>query len=211
MSKPQLLLCQLCAIVAALFPLLVIAADNGLTIPRIAAEPGFEDFVGMAPNSVLARSMVKAENFIQREPDDGDPATQRTEVYVGYDQQQFYAIYLAFDSEPSQVRANLSSRENIDGDDAVEMTIDTFNDQRTAFAFRSTPLGIQWDARWTEGEQRRRRCAVADRSPAVDSVFARFLRRTLAGGTPAEPLPCNGLRRVQPDCIAVRKSRRRNG
>ena len=35
------------------------------------------------------------------------------------------------------------------------MVIDTFNDQRAAFAFRSTPLGMQWDARWTEGSSMR--------------------------------------------------------
>lgn len=132
-----------------------IAAEEGLSIPRISGEPGFDDFANMSPSSALARSMTRVDSFIQRLPDDGDPASQRTEVYIGYDQQDFHAIFLAFDSEPDQIRANLSSRENIDGDDTVEMTIDTFNDQRAAFAFRSTPLGIQWDARWTEGASRR--------------------------------------------------------
>ncbi len=127
------------------------AADESLSIPRIDNEPSLTDFANMKPATSLARSMARVGNFVQRTPDDGDPATQRTEVYIGYDQQQLYAIFLAFDSDPDQIRANLSSRENIDGDDTVEMTIDTFNDQRTAFSFRTTPLGIQWDARWTEG------------------------------------------------------------
>lgn len=130
-------------------------AQQGLNITRIAGEPFFSDFTNMAPSSELARSMTRVSDFTQRLPDDGDPASQRTEVYLGYDQQQLHVIFLAFDSNPDQIRANLSSRENIDGDDVVEMVIDTFNDQRAAFAFRSTPLGMQWDARWTEGASNR--------------------------------------------------------
>ncbi|HIN90762.1 MAG TPA: hypothetical protein EYN04_09085 [Porticoccaceae bacterium] len=128
----------------------LIAAES-ITIPRISAEPTLADFAGMEPNSALALSMSKVEGLIQRQPDDGEPASQHTEVYLGYDQEQVYAIFLAFDTQPNLIRANLSSRENIGGDDRVGLTIDTFNDQRTALSFHSTPLGIQWDARWTEG------------------------------------------------------------
>lgn len=128
---------------------------DGITIARINGEPTLEDFAGMAPATALARSMTRVENFIQRLPDDGDPASQRTEVYIGYNADEFFAIFLAFDDNPQAIRANMSSRENIDEDDIVELTIDTFNDQRTAFSFRTTPLGIQWDARWTEGSSRR--------------------------------------------------------
>ncbi len=126
-------------------------AQHDLNISRIASKPSFADFENMRPSTDLARSMTKVTDFTQRLPDDGDPASQRTEVYLAYDQEELHAIFLAFDNNPNQIRANLSSRENIDGDDIVEMVIDTFNDQRAAFAFRSTPLGMQWDARWTEG------------------------------------------------------------
>ncbi|HAT26514.1 MAG TPA: hypothetical protein DCS89_05840, partial [Gammaproteobacteria bacterium] len=149
------MLCLISTVVAYLCSISLQAADEDLVIPHIDREPAFADFAGMRPVSALARSMVRVTDFIQRTPDDGDAASQRTEVYIGYDQLQFHAIFLAFDSEPNQIRANLSSRENIDGDDSVEMTIDTFNDQRAAFSFRSTPMGIQWDARWTEGSSRR--------------------------------------------------------
>ncbi len=128
---------------------------DGITIARISGEPTLEDFAGMAPTTALARSMTRVENFVQRLPDDGDPASQRTEVFIGYDANRFYAVFLAFDENPAQIRANMSSRENIDEDDIVELTIDTFNDQRTAFSFRTTALGLQWDARWTEGSSRR--------------------------------------------------------
>ena len=155
MRKSWLSFCALGTVVTFLFSNSIFAADDGLIMPLIEGEPSFADFAGMQPSSALARSMTKVENFIQRNPDDGDPASQRTEVYIGYDREQLHVLFMAFDSEPDQIRANLSSRENIGGDDNVEITIDTFNDQRAAFSFRATPLGIQWDARWTEGSSRR--------------------------------------------------------
>ena len=143
----------LAALVLSSFATLVSAADSlsSISIPQINQEPTLADFAGMSPATALARQMTKIEGLVQREPIDGAAATQRTEVYVGYDQSKLYAVFLAFDSNPELIRANLASRENISGDDSVEITIDTFNDQRTAYTFRVTPLGMQWDARWTEG------------------------------------------------------------
>ena len=155
MKLSKFLSCIPGAIVALLFTFSANAQNDGLAIPVISGEPSLADFSGMQANSALARSMAKVENFVQREPDDGDPATQTTEVYVGYDQERLYAVFLAFDSNPGEIRANMSSRESIEEDDTVGITIDTFNDQRAAFAFQSTPMGIQWDARWTEGSSRR--------------------------------------------------------
>ena len=155
MRKLQLKLCLLGTVLAILISSRAYSANGGLDIPLISAEPEFSDFQGMSPSTALALSMTKVADFTQRTPDDGDAATQRTEVYIGYDHEQLHAIFLAFDSEPDQIRANLSSRESIDGDDNVEITIDTFNDQRAAFSFRSTAMGIQWDARWTEGSSLR--------------------------------------------------------
>ncbi len=141
------------SVLALVVPAASFAADAAptISIPQISQAPELSDFAGMTPATALARQMSKMENFVQREPTDGAPASQRTEVYIGYDERSLYAVFLAFDSDPSQIRANLASRENISGDDTVELTIDTFNDQRTAYTFRVTPLGVQWDARWTEG------------------------------------------------------------
>ncbi|MEX2131860.1 MAG: DUF5916 domain-containing protein [Pseudohongiellaceae bacterium] len=130
-------------------------SPNNVVIPQLSEEPQLQDFIGMTPASDLARQMARVSDFIQREPSDGREPSQRTDVYLGYDQDNLYAVFLAFDSNPAQIRANLASRENIGGDDSVELSIDTFNDQRTAYTFRVTPLGIQWDARWTEGASNR--------------------------------------------------------
>lgn len=123
-----------------------------IDIPRVSRPPKLEDFTRyMEPSPELANQMAKVEGFIQRNPKDGAPSSQRTEVYLGYDDKHFYAVFVCFDSEPSEVRARMVRREDISDDDAVELMLDTFNDQRRAYAFRANPFGIQLDAIFTEG------------------------------------------------------------
>jgi len=104
----------------------------------------------MAPSDGVRGRYAVVSGFTQRVPTDGAASAQRTDVYLGYDSRNLYAVFLAFDSSPESVRANLAPRENIDNDDRVGLLIDTFDDQRTGYGFRSSPLGVQWDGRWSE-------------------------------------------------------------
>lgn len=121
-----------------------------LEIPRVQAPPAIENFLQMKPNGEIENQMTKVEGFIQQRPKDGEPSEYRTEVYLCHDDKNLYAVFVAFD-EPEKVRGHLSRRENIFKDDIVEIMLDTFHDQRRAYAFVINPLGIQWDALWTEG------------------------------------------------------------
>lgn len=123
-----------------------------LTIPRIDSSPNLEQFEAMSVPKQWQGKLAKISGFTQREPRDGEPATQPTEVYLGYDEKHLYVIFLAFDSEPDKVRAKLTGREKIDGDDTVNIQLDTFSDQRRGYTFICNPLGIQADALWTEGK-----------------------------------------------------------
>jgi len=134
--------------------------EASIDIPQLIQSPTLDDFVNMVPSTPLARQMTMVTDFIQRQPDDGAAASQRTEVYVGYDSDNFYAVFLAFD-DPNLVRANLTARENIWNDDKVGMVIDTFNDQVSGYAFRASPFGVQWDGRWLE----------VSKSPGFDSSY----------------------------------------
>jgi hypothetical protein len=106
----------------------------------------------MQAGNGLDGKLAKVDQFIQRDPKDGEAATQRTVVYLGYDDTNLYAIFVAFDSEPRQVRANLTRREAIWDDDLVQIILDTFHDRRRAFFFFCNPLGIQADGIHTEGQ-----------------------------------------------------------
>ena len=114
--------------------------------------PALEDFLNMKPANGLEGKLTEIRNFIQREPKDGEPATQRTDVYLAYDNKNLYAIFVAFDSEPAKIRAHLARRENIDDDDQVEIMLDSFHDERRAYSFVTNPLGIQLDRLYTEGQ-----------------------------------------------------------
>ncbi len=127
-----------------------------LVIPRVERPPALEDFLTMAPNSELDGKLARVEGFIQREPSDGAPSFQQAEVYLGYDDENLYVIFVAFDSEPEKVRARMVPREDFRGDDFVQILLDTFHDQRRAYSFMANPFGIQRDALFTEGGRQRR-------------------------------------------------------
>jgi hypothetical protein len=126
------------------------ALAQELNIPLVAEPPELADFLGMEPSDAVRSRFAVVSNFTQREPQNGAPSSQRTDVYLAYDSRNLYAVFVAFDDNPAAVRANLAPRENIENDDRVGLLIDTFDDQRTAYGFRSSPLGVQWDGRWLD-------------------------------------------------------------
>ena len=122
-----------------------------VTIPRIQVPPTLEDFLEMEPTPRIAGQMAKVAGFIQRENNDGDPSSQLTEVYLGYDDEKLYLVFVAFDDQPEKVRARMAGREAISrDDDLVYVNIDTFNDERRAFVFVANAYGIQRDALYNE-------------------------------------------------------------
>ncbi len=123
-----------------------------LTIPRLPRGPALEDFLSMQPTGEVALQMAKVTGFVQRNPHDGEKVTEDTTAYLGYDQKNFYAVFVCFD-DPKKLRARMSRREDIYDDDEVEVMLDTFHDRRRAYAFQTTPLGVQWDAIWTEASR----------------------------------------------------------
>jgi hypothetical protein len=139
-----------------------------LTIPRLQRAPTLDDFLSMKPLGDVAMQMVKVTGFTQRNPHDGESVTEPTEAYLGYDQKNLYVVFVCFD-DPKQVRARMSRREDIFDDDQVEVILDTFHDRRRAYAFQTSPLGVQWDAIWTEASREEETAAHFDTS--FDTVW----------------------------------------
>jgi len=126
--------------------------QESLSIPRLTRVPEFEEFLDMRPPADLAAEMTMVTGFVQRQPSDGQAASQRTEVYVGYDDLNLYAVFVCFDTDPDRIRARLNPRGDTGGDDWIVIVLDTFNDQRNAYMFGASPLGVEWDGLWTEGQ-----------------------------------------------------------
>ncbi|MGD8276896.1 MAG: DUF5916 domain-containing protein [Gemmatimonadota bacterium] len=92
------------------------------------------------------RSAEAVTAFTQRMPDEGEPASERTEVRVLVGPDALYIGARLFDSEPDLIRAALVRRDVVSDFDYVIVNIDSRHDHNTAFAFTLTPSGSYQDA-----------------------------------------------------------------
>ena len=117
---------------------------------QIAAQPLAESAVmPIVDGKMTDEAWLKVEpytNFIQTDPIEGAPASERTEVRVLYDKSTLYIGVIAFDSEPGKIVVTQSRRDaDITESDAIIVVLDTFNDNQNAFVFGTNPLGIEYD------------------------------------------------------------------
>ncbi len=97
------------------------------------------------------RRAAGVSGFVQREPEEGAPATEDTEVKALFTDTVLYLSLRCLDSRPDQIRARQMRRDgDLGGDDRIEIILDTFEDGRNAYVFATTPLGVQWDAQVAE-------------------------------------------------------------
>jgi hypothetical protein len=85
--------------------------------------------------------------FIQQWPEEGQPASERTEIRFLLDRENLYIGIICFDSEPDQIVVSQSRRDaDLDDTDSIQILLDTFNDGQNAFVFGTNPFGIEFDA-----------------------------------------------------------------
>jgi hypothetical protein len=88
---------------------------------------------------------MPVELKFEASPGENTPAGQRTVAMILYDKYYIYIGFRCYDSIPGSIRANLSDRDKIFGDDFVIATIDTYNNYQRGFEFAVNPFGIQGD------------------------------------------------------------------
>lgn len=87
-----------------------------------------------------------AADFRQREPDEGAPASQATEVRVLYTSTVLYVGVTCHDSDPGAIVTTRFNRDAVlDADDRVSLLFDTFLDRRNAFKFQTNSVGARVD------------------------------------------------------------------
>ena len=92
-----------------------------------------------------------ATDFRQQEPNEGSPATEKTEVRLLFDEKNIYIGIHAFDSEPSHINARELVRDaEFPNDDKIAIVLDTYHDRRNAYRFTVNPRGTQQDALITD-------------------------------------------------------------
>jgi hypothetical protein len=138
-----------------------------------------------------------ATGFRQREPREGEPASEQTEVRVLYDDATLYVGVRALDQEPQKVIARILQRDRIiqagldslatwAGDDGVAILLDPFHDHRNAVLLATNPNGAEFDA------------LVTDESASYNTdwrgVWQVAARRTAHGWSAELAVPFRSLR-----------------
>ena len=105
---------------------------------------------GRLDDAVWQRAPVQGQ-FVQREPQFGYPASERTEFRVLYDDRMLYFGIWLYDRNPQGILGSELKRDAmLSKGDAVKIIIDTFHDHRNAFYFSTNPLGAYKDANSVE-------------------------------------------------------------
>src|SRR5258707_6126464 len=116
-------------------------------------------------NEDVWRRAPAAADFVQAEPHEGQPATERTEVRIAFDREAIYLGVRCFDATPSALIINDIRKDFTPGEqDSFEILLDTFADRRNGFVFVVNPPGAKpdtqtanqgrdvntsWDAVWS--------------------------------------------------------------
>jgi hypothetical protein len=87
-----------------------------------------------------------ADGFLQRDPDQGRPASERTELRLLFDDEALYAGVRLHDSSPGSVSRQLSRRDSVPEADSFALYLDPQRDRRTGVVLEVSAAGVQRDA-----------------------------------------------------------------
>ena len=101
---------------------------------------------GRLDDPVYAR-VPPLTGFIQNDPLEGAPASERTEVWIFFDGEQVYLSARCWESRPDRMRATEMRRDNtnIAQDDNLAWAFDTFYDRRNGLLFEVNAAGGRMD------------------------------------------------------------------
>lgn len=91
-------------------------------------------------------------DFVQQEPVEGQPATEKTDVWIFYDDRNIYFAARCWDSHPELAVVNEMRRDgqSTNDNESFAVSIDTFHDRRNSFLFQLTEAGGLFDAYITD-------------------------------------------------------------
>ena len=97
-------------------------------------------------DDALWRSALHVNELVQQNPVEGAPATEPTDLWLAYDNQNIYIAVHAHYADPAIMRANRVDRDQAFEDDNIVVYFDTFLDQQRAYRFSVNGYGVQGDA-----------------------------------------------------------------
>jgi hypothetical protein len=89
---------------------------------------------------------VPASGFWQVQPDDGQPASQETQVFIGYLRDALYIGVIAYDQQPDAIIVADSRRDSdLSNTDSFQVIIDGLLDRQNGYVFGTSPAGLEYD------------------------------------------------------------------
>ncbi len=86
-----------------------------------------------------------SSHFTQRDPDEGAPSSQRTEVRIAYDDAALYVGARMYDTAPDSILARLTRRDTFVPGDQFALFLDPLHDRRSGYYFMVSAAGTQFD------------------------------------------------------------------
>ena len=92
------------------------------------------------------------DGFVQQEPREGEPTTERTEVWIFFDDRNIYVAARCHDSHPERMVVNEMRRDNMNiyQNENFTVAFDTFHDKRNGYYFQVNAIGGLRDALVTD-------------------------------------------------------------
>ncbi len=180
--------------VALLFVLLAWAAESAAQSarPEVRAyrlADGEAIVIDGAPDEATWQKAIPATSFLQRDPDNGAPATEKTEVRVVFDRDRIILGVICFDSEPTRLLGNQMQRDqSFEADDRFLVAIDPFFDRRTGYFFEINPSGAMGDGLIT-GPLGGGDDFGGEMNKSWDGIWIARVRRTAIGWTAEIEIP----------------------
>jgi len=85
-------------------------------------------------------------DFVQREPVEGRPVSERTEVRILHDDRALYIGAWMYDRDPAGIVVGDTRRDaSLNDTDAFLVIFDTYLDGQNGFVFGTTPKGVEYD------------------------------------------------------------------
>ena len=91
------------------------AARMSVSVPLIADPLRLSDFAGMAPRAALRDKLGHVDDFIQQNPHDGKPATEKTEVWMATPRRPLFCLHLFRSPAGADSRAPGAAGEHPEG------------------------------------------------------------------------------------------------
>ena len=136
------------------------AAELSETVVHVEdmARPSLEAVALTAPPSIDGRvraddawsGVTPTSGFRQVRPFEGQPASQRTEVFVGYTDTALYIGVICYDESPNDIVVRNSKRDSsLDDTDSFAVIFDVYHDERNGLVFGTTPTSVEYDGQVT--------------------------------------------------------------